>query len=162
MKHKAFLLLGSNFGEREKHLSASRAQIRTEVGPLLSQSSLYKTEPWMMNSQDWFLNQVLCIETKLSPPELLQTILSIEMNLGRTRTNTDLYEDRTIDIDILYYENKIFEQVDLYIPHPRLHERKFTLIPLCEIAATFIHPKFGLTNQQLLNALIDTSVVTKL
>ena len=162
MKHNAYLLLGSNSGDMTTILSQARLMIEREVGDIDDQSSFYKTEPWGMASESWFINQVIRINTKLSPVELLNALLSIEMKLGRVRNANFALIDRTLDIDILYYDAIIYEDSNLTVPHPRLHLRQFTLLPLCEIAPEYINPKLTLTNQELLAQSEDNSKVIRI
>ncbi len=153
-----FLLIGSNEGDRGQLISKAIHSIRSEIGNVLKASSLYETEPWGFQSKNSFLNQAISIETNFSPKELLQKIIQIEKNLGRLR-NSDTYESRLIDIDILFYENLLVDETELQIPHPQLHKRKFTLIPLSEIASDFIHPVFEERIDVLVNKCDDTSSV---
>ncbi len=136
---QVFLLLGSNLGDRKTHLRNACNAIESEAGEIQKQSKIYETEPWGYQSKLKYLNQVILIHTNYTPNELLIKIHKIEKNMGRIR-NSISYSDRTIDIDILFFDDIIISENDLQIPHPRLHERKFTLIPLCEIAPDFMHP----------------------
>lgn len=162
-KNQAFILLGSNLGDRAKYLSDAVAAI-CQLGDVSKQSSLYKTEPWMMNTEDWFLNQVILLKTDLEALPLMQRLLDIETKLGRTRNETSEigYSSRTIDLDILYFNNDVIESEFLHLPHPRLHDRRFTLLPLVEIAADFIHPIFNASQAQLLENCTDDSEVIAL
>jgi len=153
-----YLLLGSNLGNKIGHLVEARKQITQHLGPILQESSQYSTEPWGMSDSPTFLNQVLTIETVLEPLNILDKILKIEIGLGRNRKNG--YQNRTIDIDLLYYGNLIFNHPELNIPHPRISARRFVLKPLAEIAPHFLHPVLRLTNQQLLDQCADSLSVT--
>ena len=136
-----FLSLGSNLGHRKKNLQQAARLLITQAIKIVKSSSLYVTEPVDYHSQPWFLNCVLQIETELSPEELLSLTQHIEDQLGRQR---DLIKGpRTIDIDILLAENLIFHTSDLIIPHPRLAERNFVLVPMAEIAPEVIHPVYA-------------------
>ena len=135
---RAFLLLGSNMGERATYLENARFRISLLVGKLFSASSIYETAAWGKEDQPAFLNQVVGIETALAPRILLETLLAIEDSLGRTRT--EKWAARTIDLDILFYGNQIVEEPGLVIPHPAFAQRKFALVPMAAVAPSFIHP----------------------
>ena len=111
---------------------------------VITSSSFYETEPWRMVSSNWFVNAVIQISTSLSPAELLEVCKRIETQLGRRRegANSGKYADRTIDIDILFYDNLITCTDNLTIPHPLIHKRAFVLVPMLEIAQDFVHPLF--------------------
>ncbi|HEY2350440.1 MAG TPA: 2-amino-4-hydroxy-6-hydroxymethyldihydropteridine diphosphokinase [Puia sp.] len=158
--NKTYLLTGGNEGDKLLHMQQARANIELICGRLLQISSLYQTAPWGKTDQADFLNQVLLIETALSPQDLLIAILSIEENLGRTRSVKNA--PRTIDIDILFYDRMILEIPGLCIPHPRISERRFVLEPLDEIAPGFIHPSLGKTIHQLLLECTDELAVKKI
>jgi len=144
----AYLSLGSNEGNREQWLQQAIGLIAQKCGDITAKSPIYETAAWGINAQPDFLNMVLCINTPLSPEQLIRTILGIETSLGRTRTVK--WGPRTIDIDILFYNNEIIELPDLIIPHPFLHERRFILTPLADIAPGYLHPKLNKTISQLL------------
>lgn len=154
---QVFLLLGSNLGDREAVLFQAREYIDSLAGSIVKFSAVYETEPWGNTNQPGFLNQVLQISTKYSPPDLLAKIGSIEKMCGRVRD--EKWGPRTLDIDILYFSNEIVVQNDLKIPHPGISERRFTLIPLVEIAPDFIHPIFNVSNKTLLERCEDRSEV---
>jgi len=137
----AYILLGSNDGDRMQHLLNALTLMKQQVGTVVKESAIYTTLAWGNTEQPDFLNQVVCINTRLSPQQLLNTLLEIEKKLGRIRT-TAKWMQRIIDLDILFYNNDIIDAQDLHIPHPHLQDRKFVLIPLQEIAATYIHPVF--------------------
>jgi len=145
----AYLLLGSNQGNRLSFLAAARLNLTNTVGRLAQQSAIYETAAWGLEAQSAFLNQVLEINTPLSPAALLTHINIIENDLGRVREVR--WGARGIDIDILYYEDLILQTQKLTIPHPHLHNRRFTLVPLVEIAPNYVHPIFKITNEALLN-----------
>ncbi len=130
------------------------ALIAEKAGSVLNTSSILETPPWGFTDPVTFLNQALEIETNLPPAQLLSTLLDIETLLGRTRiTQHSGYAPRTMDIDILFYGQKVMQTTTLTIPHSRLHERYFALKPLAEIAPGFIHPVLGKTISQLLQQL---------
>jgi len=160
-ENQIYLLLGSNMGEREILLSKAVSEIAQNCGRLMQSSSLYETAPWGFDSNDWFINQVIRIESELNPRELLTNLLLIEKQMGRTRTH-EQYSSRFIDLDVLYFGQQILRTPDLEIPHPRLHLRRFTLLPMNEIAADFEHPILKKTQHQLLAQLKDNSVVRRL
>lgn len=157
---KAFLGLGSNLGNREEYLQKAKVSIEESIGPVVSASSVYKTEPWGFGNDKEFLNMVICVETSLSPSDLLGMILIIESQLGRIRCEKQ-YSSRNIDIDILLYNNEIVDKAALKIPHPRMHERKFVLVPLCEIEPGMIHPVLNKSIKSLLKSCKDNSSVRK-
>ena len=145
-----YLLLGSNQGDRADSINKACLSIEKNIGKIVNQSLLYESEAWGFVS-DNFINQVLCVETELMPTQILELIFRIETDAGRKRINNDIYETRPLDIDILFYNNLIVCTKALTIPHPCLHKRLFTLMPLAEIAADFIHPVLKVTIQQLLD-----------
>lgn len=116
-------------------------RIASEAGQIIKTSSLYETEPWGFESENSFLNQVVLVDTFLSPSELLKTLLGIEKEAGRVRTSQK-YTSRILDIDILFYSDWVIQDENLKIPHPMLHLRRFTLEPLMEVAPEMIHPVF--------------------
>lgn len=132
------MLLGSNMGNRQLFLENAISQIETLVGPVIRQSAVHQTLAWGKTDEPDYLNQVLLVETAMPARQLLQTILGIEKQLGRERK--EKWGSRTIDIDILFYGNEVINEPDLVVPHPQLHNRKFTLAPLAEIAPGYIHP----------------------
>ena len=152
-----YLLLGSNENNRLQNLASARNLIELQGGKILKQSALYETEAWGLKEQNSFLNQALLIETSFAPHQLLVILKAIEKEIGRVETVK--WGPRVIDIDILFYGNEIVEQEDLKIPHPYLHERKFTLAPLNEIAPEFVHPVFQKTIKLLLHECSDASAV---
>lgn len=138
MTHKTYLLLGSNLGDRKLMLKNAAVVISQKIGVIESYSSIYETLAWGIEDQPAFLNQVIKVETSLHPQKLLTTINGIEKELGRVRHQK--WGERLIDIDILYYNEDIIETENLVIPHPEIINRRFTLIPLAEIAPNYIHP----------------------
>jgi 2-amino-4-hydroxy-6-hydroxymethyldihydropteridine diphosphokinase len=158
MNH-VYLMIGGNIGNRLDNLENARNSINKRCGPIQKQSSIYETEAWGMKEQPAFYNQALCIETTLSPQDLMVMLLTIEESMGRERLIP--LGPRTIDLDIIYYNQTIIETADLIIPHPRLELRNFVLAPLVEIAPDFEHPILKKNNFQLYEASSDSSVVYK-
>ena len=146
---KLVILLGSNIGNKKVLLLRAKQLLEAQLGKCLQISSLYESEAWGFKSENTFLNQVLSFETKLNPKKVLQIGLEIEKELGRIKKNGS-YISRTIDVDILFYGDKIIDEIDLEIPHPRLHLRRFTLVPLAELMPNFVHPKLKKTINELL------------
>jgi 2-amino-4-hydroxy-6-hydroxymethyldihydropteridine diphosphokinase len=157
---KVFLGLGSNLGDRAKNLDEVKIRIETSIGKIVAASSVYQAEPWGFKSEDDFLNMAICVETNLNPSGLLGRILMIESQMGRVRSG-DQFSSRGIDIDILLYENEIIDLAALKIPHPRMHERKFVLVPLCEIGSEVVHPVMNQTIESLLKSCTDSSKVIR-
>jgi 2-amino-4-hydroxy-6-hydroxymethyldihydropteridine diphosphokinase len=155
----AFLLTGGNLGSRAENLERAKNQVALLAGRLLASSELYETAAWGKQDQPDYLNQVLLVETALSPSDLLTIILEIEKSLGRVRM--EKYDARLIDIDILFYNEEQLQLPHLVIPHPLLHTRRFVLEPLCEIAPNFVHPVFKRTITELLAACNDPLYVKK-
>ena len=158
--NKAYLLTGGNEGDRYLNMQQARANIEHICGQLLQVSSWYETAPWGKTDQADFLNQVLLIETKWNPRELLKAIFLIEEKGGRIRTVKNA--PRTIDIDILFYDQLVIEKPGLSIPHPRIADRRFVLEPLNEIAPEFEHPVLRKTIHQLLLECTDELAVKKI
>ncbi len=156
-QYSVFLLLGANLGERELTLAKATQLIAERISPITAQSHLYETAPWGVIDQPAFLNRVIRLETEFTPGEVLAQTLEIEKHLGRERRLR--WGARVIDIDMLYYGDVILETENLHLPHPRLHQRRFTLVPLAEIAPDFVHPVLHRTNQELLSECTDDSQV---
>ena len=155
-----FLGIGTNLGNRESNLEQAVARIEEYVGPVLDSSSIYETEPWGFQAKDEFLNKVVKVETELTPSEILERILIIESIMGRVRSK-ERYSSRLIDIDILICEDMIIDEENLKIPHPLLHQRRFVLVPLCEVASDMIHPVLKKSISDLLEICGDKSEVKK-
>jgi 2-amino-4-hydroxy-6-hydroxymethyldihydropteridine diphosphokinase len=155
-----FLLLGSNLGDRRIFLQEALRFIGTDIAPIIKQSAVYETQSWGKADAPDYLNQVVMLKTDLPAEIVLQKILNIENVLGRERE--EKWGSRTIDIDILFYGQLIFSGPDLDLPHPELHNRRFTLEPLSEIAPDFIHPVLKKNIFQLKSELKDSLIVKKL
>ena len=145
---QAIISLGSNLGNRVLNLNLAIDNIQ-ELGVVKSVSAIYESAPWGFDAKKSFLNQVIAIETKLDPFQLLQALLKMEKELGRKRSVSG-YESRTMDLDILFYEDEIINSKELILPHPRIQDRMFVLLPLNEILAQYRHPQLKKTMQQLL------------
>ena len=154
-----FLLLGSNQGDRYFVLRQATGEISLRVGAIVNSSAIYRTKAWGIEDQPDFLNQVIEVESDLSPMEILDQILLIEKSLGRIREIR--WSSRIIDIDLLYYGSEVISQPELIVPHPEIQNRNFTLIPMCEIAPNFIHPILGKTQTELLENTSDNLAVEK-
>ncbi|MDR3134313.1 MAG: 2-amino-4-hydroxy-6-hydroxymethyldihydropteridine diphosphokinase [Prevotellaceae bacterium] len=159
---EAVLLLGGNQGDCAGLLRQARGLLSQQAGKIVQQSSLYESEPWGFSSPDWFTNQVVEIETTLSPQQLLSITQQIEKTLGREKPQGARYASRTMDIDILFFDKEIIDTPELIIPHPRLHERLFTLLPLDEIMPDMEHPVLKKTIRALLQACEDAGRIRKI
>ena len=152
---KVYLGLGTNLGDKEQNLRDAVQKIEEQVGKIVSLSAFYVTAPWGFSSDNSFLNAAVCVETKLSPLEVLQETQMIEKELGRTQKSVNrMYSDRLIDIDLLLYEDLVLSVisasgVELTLPHPLMTERDFVMKPLAEIAPGLVHPVLGKTIKQL-------------
>jgi len=156
---RLYILLGGNLGDKPRIFSETRERLNKLLGEITSRSAVYETEPWGFESSDLFWNQVLEISTSLSPEEVLSLTQQTEIELGRIR-KPDQYSSRVMDIDILFYGDKVINQKNLIIPHPRIHERKFALIPICEIAPDLVHPIFQKSINRLLEECTDSLKVS--
>ena len=150
MVKRVYLSLGSNVGDRADHLNAAIASLGT-LGKVMAVSSFYETEPVEFTAQPWFLNCAVALDTELMPRQLLAAMLDIEKEMGRRRVQKK--GPRTLDIDILLFGNSIVKTKGLTIPHPAMHERRFVLEPLAEIAPEARHPVLKRTARQLRDAL---------
>ncbi|MEC8679315.1 MAG: 2-amino-4-hydroxy-6-hydroxymethyldihydropteridine diphosphokinase [Bacteroidota bacterium] len=149
-----FLGLGSNQGDRELNLKNSIKLLNSRVGKVLNTSAIYESEPWGVKNQNYFLNQVVEIETHIDPNDLLNICKNIEYYMGRKPEIR--WGKRVIDIDILYYQSKIINQEKLIIPHKLMHERNFVMIPLNDLNENHLHPILKITNKEILNKCIDS------
>lgn len=158
--HLSYLLLGSNLGNRAEYLANARNLIELFVGDIKRASAIYETLPWGVSEQPNFYNQAIAVATQLSAEELLLNLLQIEEKLGRERSQK--WQARKIDLDILYYQQDIISQTQLTVPHPQIEHRRFTLVPLVEIAPDYVHPVLQQSNAQLLAKCQDTLEVKKI
>ena len=158
--HQVFLSIGGNLGNKRANFDKVYTHIQNELGCIVLRSSVYETPAWGFDSEDPFWNQVLCIETHLNPSEILDNIEKIDAVFGRKRSENG-YSSREMDIDILYFDDRIFNNENLTIPHPLLHKRLFVLVPLAEIAPDFVHPVLKLSSLEMLNKCEDKSEIKK-
>ena len=152
--------LGSNLGNRIEFLRQAMQMLEERVGKMLSISSIYETEPWGVDGHQNYYNLVAWFDTKLLPDEVLETAMIIEKELGRMRIK-NMIEPRTIDIDILFYNNLIIDTKSLKIPHPLIKNRNFVLVPLAEVSGEFVHPEQMVTINELVKSCQDTSIIIK-
>ena len=157
----AYLILGGNKGDKIKNLQLAIKHLETRAGAVLKKSDIYVTSAWGNPDQPDFVNQVVCLETTLSAHELLNQLLKIEEELGRIRDHQKWME-RTMDIDILFFNDDVIETDVLKIPHPFIQERKFVLIPMAELAPKLMHPLLNKTIEMLLFECKDEFEVNKL
>ena len=158
--NKIYILLGSNLGRSKEQLKKSRDLIYKRVGKIIRQSGIYQTAAWGRTNQPDFLNQVIVVETMFPATETMRALLEIEKTLGRTRNQKN--EPRIIDIDILFFNKWIIEEAGLSVPHPRIKDRRFVLVPLNELSPRFTHPVSGETIHHLLRVCPDKLAVKKI
>ncbi len=155
-----YLSLGSNKGDRIGYVQQAASLLGLDDNiSIVRTSAFYETEPWNMNTQTWFVNALVEIKTKYTPQELLEVCQRIETQLGREHKQTNDYEDRTIDIDILFYNKDIINENNLTIPHKYVHLRAFTLVPMMELNADFVHPVLHKTIVEMHNDLENPEMV---
>ncbi len=155
-----YLSLGSNLGDRVGYIQQAVSLLGANPNiNIVATSSFYETEPWHMHSDNWFVNAVIQISTTLQPEELLKECKNIETMLGRKKEISNTYSDRTIDIDIIFYDNLILNTPDLTIPHRFFHKRVFMLVPMLEIAQDFVHPLFNKTVEKLYDEIENPEMV---
>lgn len=158
--HRVFISLGANLGDRGASLSEARQRLNAGGLREIRASSLYETAAWGQENQQPFYNQVLEMETFLPPRELMHFLLDIEQQMGRVRE--EKYGPRKIDLDILFYDDAVIDETALTIPHPYLHQRRFVLTPLAEIAPALVHPVLNKTIRELEKDCSDTLPVQKI
>lgn len=158
-----YLSLGSNLGDRVGYIQQACSLLGSlDNTKIVATSSFYESEPWQMNSENWFVNAIVQISTALTPDELLKECKRIESQLGRGEKNGSIgnYSDRTVDIDILFYDNLILNSDNLIIPHRFFHKRAFVMVPMLEIAEDFVHPALNKTVEELYDELENPEIVT--
>ena len=159
--HKVFIGIGGNIGDKQNNFARVKPLISKYLGTILKESSIYETPPWGFHSEFMFWNQVMYIETILETEELLWRIKEIEAMFGRNVDDDSAYDNREMDIDILYFDDIFYDSKELIIPHPKIQERLFVLVPLVEIAPDFKHPLRRMTNLTLLENCRDKSIIRK-
>ncbi|MDP4203758.1 MAG: 2-amino-4-hydroxy-6-hydroxymethyldihydropteridine diphosphokinase [Bacteroidota bacterium] len=159
---KVYLSLGSNLGDKQRNLRFAISEIEQRCGKVELCSSFYSTTPWGFDSDNEFVNIALSITTTLEPLALLHVLKHIEQDAGRQQKAKSGYEDRPLDIDILFYDNSIIDSESLTVPHLRLHLRLFVLVPMNEIAPQLIHPIFHKTIGTLLMECDDSTLIRKI
>lgn len=152
-----YLSIGSNLGDKEALLNAAIQHIEKRIGLLVARSAFFYSEAWGYRSEHLFLNACVAVETTFSPKDCLEHLQDIERGMGRLKRGDEGYQDRTIDLDILFYDQIIVEETHLVIPHPSLEKRLFVLKPLSEIAPDFVHPVLKKTIAELLSLLNEQS-----
>jgi 2-amino-4-hydroxy-6-hydroxymethyldihydropteridine diphosphokinase len=158
--HKVYILLGSNQGQRRQFLKKAIRLMEERCGRIAKESSIYETAAWGQTKQAAFLNKVVVLQTNLTADELMKTLLQIEQELGRIRT--EKYGPRTIDLDILFYDDFIYHSAIVTLPHPAIQDRRFVLTPLAELSPGKVHPVYKKAITTLLKECADQLAVKKL
>ena len=159
--YQAWICLGTNLGDRLSNLETARERIKGSCGKIIAESGIYESRSWGYESENEFYNQCIALNTRLDPLSLLQDLQLIEKEFGREKKNSG-YEDRSLDLDILFYDDRIIEHSDLVIPHPHIAERMFVLRPLSEISPRKIHPVSGLTVEEMMTRCKDPVKVKRI
>lgn len=150
-RHVAFVSLGSNLGDKKGNcLRGMERLFESRHTELIQRSRFYRTAPVDYEDQDWFVNAVVKVATRLDPPELLKELLAIETALGRRRESVPRFGPRILDLDLIFYDTLRIESDELVVPHPRMHKRRFVLEPICDIEPELLHPVLERTMRQLL------------
>ena len=153
-------LISARFGPPRQALAAAFAALETEGVHIIARSAWYRNEPTPPSDQPWFVNAVASLATALPAPDLLAVMQGVEFRFGRVRGERNAA--RVLDLDLLDYRGEVIETATLILPHPRLHERRFVLVPLAEIAPAWRHPLLGLTAEQLLASLVTNQLIERL
>lgn len=149
---RVYLGLGTNLGDKQQNLHTAVEELNKRIGKIISLSAFYETEPWGFASENTFLNAAVCVETALSPQEVLAITQEIERELGRKKKSAGgVYSDRLIDIDLLLFGNLVIKEDNLTIPHPLMTERDFVMKPLAEIAPDLVHPLLHKSMKELIS-----------
>lgn len=160
MENIAYIGIGSNLGDKVKYCSNAIEEISGYKGNvILEKSSFYRTEPWGKEDQGWFINCVVKIETPLSALELLRFLQGIEVKFKRVKGQR--WSPRTVDLDVLFVNDEVINRPGIQIPHPLIQERRFVLVPLCEISPELIHPTLNRSVKELLEKTRDEKVVIR-
>jgi len=155
---KIYIGFGSNLGNKKNNIKSAIGLLK-EKCKILKASNLYRTEPLYLKNQDWFLNAAAECLTDLEPEDLLDFLKSVEKKIGRVKTIK--HGPRIIDLDILFYGDKIINEKDFIVPHPKLHERLFVLVPLNELCSEFIHPVFKKSVKELISGIKTEQKIEK-
>jgi 2-amino-4-hydroxy-6-hydroxymethyldihydropteridine diphosphokinase len=155
----AILLTGSNIKSRRKYLALATDAIAKEIGQVFDSSAIYETESWGFDAEMAFLNQALCVRTPLCASDVLDKIQIIEKEMGRKRNADGSYSSRTIDVDILFFNDEVIHNPNLQIPHPHLHKRMFALMPLNDVVSSYVHPVLKKNVDELLKECSDPLAV---
>tara|TARA_B110000438_G_scaffold189732_1_gene181368 strand:- start:232 stop:741 length:510 start_codon:yes stop_codon:yes gene_type:complete len=158
MKSTVLISLGSNEGDRQENIEMAIAKIQKELGNIIAIAPIYETPSWGYDDAA-YLNNAICLTTDLQALDLMLSLLDIERQLGRERSNSEGYEARSIDLDIILIEGVIVDHPQLQVPHPRMNLRKFVLQPLVDIAPNWIHETVGLSMGDLLDKCEDESQI---
>ncbi len=160
MPQRVFIGIGSNLGNRKVHYYEAIERVaKLPVTRIVKESSLYESEP-LGDAKTWYVNGVIGVQTEFTPEQLLRRLKAIEQAMGRKKkAQTKRWTSRKIDLDILFFDNRVVDSPGLKIPHPELHNRRFVLLPLSELAPNLIHPFFGVTISRLLATLKDDKKV---